>query len=220
MMSLSFVPNWFLGYGLIFELAFAIITLAVSIYSFKIYKLSDQRQSKIFGTAFLLFSISYFIQFFINLSIISEMSENIISVIEFQNLISLNSLAIFSHMIFFTLGLVTLAYMVLNLRSKLIYIGLMIISILFILFSGDKINFFYILSSFLLIVISAYYLKNYIEKKHSRAILILVAFIFLLIGHVHFIFLVNHEIYYVIGNFLELIAYILILINLLKVLRK
>jgi hypothetical protein len=220
MVSLSFVPNWFLGYGLIFELAFAVITLAVSIYSFKIYKLSGQRQSKIFGAAFLFFSLSYFIQLFINLSIIAELNERIMSVIEFQNLVTLNSLAIFSHMIFFTLGLVTLSYMILNVKSKPVYIVMMVLSVGFILLSADKINFFYILSSLLLIVISAHYLKNYLEKKHSRTILIMVAFIFLLFGHIHFIFLVNHEVYFVIGNFLELVAYTLILINLLKVLKK
>ena len=220
MVSLSFFPTWFLGYGLVFELAFAIITLLVSIYSFKIYRLSGQRQSKIFGTAFLFFSLSYLIQFFINVSILSELSERIISVIEFQNIVTLNSLAIFSHMIFFTLGLVTLSYMILNVKNDWIYIGFMIASVLIIFFSADKINFFYVLSSTLLMVISAHYLKNYMEKKHKRTILILIAFVFLLFGHIHFIFLMNHSTYYVIGNFLELIAYVLILINLLNVLRK
>ena len=218
-MSLSFVPNWFLGYGLIFELAFAVITLAVSLYSFRIYKLSGQKQSKLFGTAFLLFSLSYFIQLFINIGIIFELNE-VMTLLEFQDILTLNSLAIFSHMVFFTLGLVTLAYMILNLKNKWVYIGFMALSMLFIFFSADRISFFYVLSSLLLIVISVYYLKNYLKNKHSRTILMVVAFIFLFLGHAHFIFLINHENYYVVGNFLEFFAYTLILINLLKVLRK
>ena len=158
-MSLSFVPNWFLGYGLIFELAFAVITLAVSLYSFRIYKLSGQKQSKLFGTAFLLFSLSYFIQLFINIGIIFELNE-VMTLLEFQDILTLNSLAIFSHMVFFTLGLVTLAYMILNLKNKWVYIGFMALSMLFIFFSADRISFFYVLSSLLLIVISVYYLKR------------------------------------------------------------
>ena len=62
MANLFLIPKWFFGYGVAFELIFAIITLAVALYSFKVYKLSNQNQPKLFGIAFLFFSISYFIQ--------------------------------------------------------------------------------------------------------------------------------------------------------------
>ena len=181
MATISFVPQWFLMYGLGFELAFAIITLAVSIYSFKVYKLSDQRQSKLFGSAFLLFSISYFIQFFLNLSIFLELNEEILNLIEFQNLVTISNLSIFVHMILFTLGLVTLVYMVLNIKNKWIYSGMIAISLLFLLLSADKISFFFILSSFLLIVISIYYFQHSIEKKNTRSIPVVIAFFFLFV---------------------------------------
>ncbi|MCX6750610.1 MAG: hypothetical protein NTZ83_04080 [Candidatus Pacearchaeota archaeon] len=220
MATLSFVPEWFFIYGLAFGLAFAIISLVVSLYSFKIYRLSGQRQSKLFGVAFLLFSISYFIQFFLNLAILSELNEKILNAIEFQNVITMNTLSIFAHMILFTLGLVTLIYMILNVKNKWIYSGLMLVSVLFLLFSANKINFFYVFSSVLLIIISIYYLQHSIKHKNSRSLLMVIAFFFLLIGHIHFIFLINHEIEYVLGSFLELAAYILVLVNLLRVLKK
>jgi len=220
MATLSFVPEWFFVYGLVFGLAFAIITLAVSLYSFKIYRLSNQKQSKLFGTAFLLFSISYFIQFFLNLAIFSELNERILNLIEFQNLITLNTLSIFVHMILFTFGLVTLIYMILNVKNKWIYSGMMLISVLFLLISANKINFFFILSSLLLIIILIYYFQHSIKHKSSRSVLMIVAFFLLMIGHIHFIFLINHEIEYVLGSFLELAAYILILVNFLRVLKK
>ena len=220
MAGLSFVPEWFFVYSLAFGLAFAIITLAVSLYSFKIYRLSGQRQSKIFGTAFLLFSLSYLIQFILNLTVFSELNEQIFSLIEFQHLITLNTLSIFAHMILFTLGLVSLVYMVLNVKNKWIYSGLMIASVLLIFFSANKINFFYVISSILLAIVSVYYFQHSIKDKNSKSVLIVVAFFFLLIGHIHFIFLVNNQIEYVLGNFLELAAYILILVNLLRVLKK
>jgi hypothetical protein len=220
MASLSFVPQWFFVYGLAFGLAFAIISLAVSIYSFKIYRLSGQRQSKLFGVAFLLFSISYFIQFFLNLAIVSELNESILNVLDFQQIITMNNLSIFVHMILFTLGLVTLIYMVIGVKNKWIYSGLMLVSVLFLFLSANKINFFYIFSSALLIVLTMYYFQHSIKDRNTKSIPIVIAFFLLLIGHIHFIFLVNDSIEYVLGSFLELAAYILILINLLRVLKK
>ena len=82
-------------------IADAIITLLVSIYSFRVYRLSGQKKSRTFGLAFLFISISYFIQSFINLAIISELNENVLNLIEFRNLITLDNIAIFFHMIFF-----------------------------------------------------------------------------------------------------------------------
>lgn len=220
MPTLSFAPNWFFAYGLAFGLAFAAISLAVSIYSFKIYKLSGQRQSKLFGVAFLLFSISYFIQFFLNVAIVSKLSERILNIIQFQSVITLNTLSIFVHMVLFTLGLVTLIYMISGVKNKWMYLGLMFFSVLFLFLSANKINFFYIFSSLLLVIISIYYFQHSIKHKSVNSILIVIAFFLLLIGHIHFIFLINNNIEYVLGSFLELGAYILILINLFRVLRK
>jgi hypothetical protein len=220
MASISFIPEWFFVYGLVFGLLFAIITLAVSLYSFKIYRLSGQRQSKLFGTAFLFFSISHFIEFFLNLSIFSELNERIISVINFQSIITLNNLSIFVHMLLFTLGLITLFYMILNVKNKWIYLGLMFVSTLFLLLSANKISFFFIFSSLLLIIISIYYFQHSIKYKNNRLLLVVIAFFLLLMSHIHFIFLIGHEIEYVLGSLLELVAYILILVNLLRVLKK
>jgi hypothetical protein len=220
MTHLSIIPDWFFGYGMMFELAFAIITLAVCWYSFKIYKLSEDRNSKHLGYAFLFFSISYFVQFILNVAMFFELNEKILNIIELKDILTLDVFYILTHMILFTLGLVTLCYMVLKIKNKALYIFMMLFSILIILFSVNQIYIFYIFSSLLLLFITSYYLKNYIKNPNSKGVLMLIAFLFLLFGHLHFIFLMNHPVYYIIGSFLELVAYVLILINLLRVLRK
>lgn len=217
---MAIAPEWFSVYGLAFELAFAIITLAVSLYSFKIYRLSEQKKLRIFGVAFLFISISYFIQFFINLAIIAELSEEVLSIIELRNLITLDNISIFFHMIFFIFGLVTLIYMILGGKNRLMYGISLVVSALFIFLSADSMSFFYIFSSLLLIFILSDYFNNYIKDRNGKTFLIMIAFFCLLVGHLNFIFLISNPIFYVIGNFLELIAYILILINLLRVIKK
>ena len=220
MASISFIPDWFLNYGIIFELAFAIITLFVSIYSFRVYRLSGQKKSRTFGLAFLFISISYFIQSFINLAIVSELNEKVLNIIEFKNLVTLDNLAIFFHMIFFIFGLVTLIYMILGGKNRFIYIISLIVSALFIFASASNLPFFYIFSSLLLIFILSDYVSNYIKNRNGKTLFIMIAFVCLLLGHLNFIFLVNNQLVYVVGNFLELAAYILILINLIRVIKK
>lgn len=220
MTHLSIVPDWFFGYGMIFELAFAMITLAVSLYAFKIYKLSEDRHSKHLGYAFLFFSLSYFIQFILNVAMLFELNEAILNLVELKDIITLDVFYIFTHMILFTLGLVTLCYMALKVKNKAVYVGMLLGSMLIVLFSINQINFFYIFSSLLLLFISIHYLKNYIDGSHNKSLLMVIAFFCLFVGHLHFIFLANHPVYYIIGNFLELVAYTLILINLLSVIKK
>jgi len=219
MHSIYLIPNWFFGLDVIFELAFAVIALVVSLYSYKIYKLSNQNQSKLFMYSFLFISISYFIQSFLNFAILSKLNENICDVLRIQTVENLTLLGIYSHILFFTAGLVTLTYMTLRTQSKKIYSLTLIISLLVVLLSANKLYSFYFLSSILLIYISFHYIFNYFRKKQLKTLLVLVAFIFLLFGSIHFLFSVNHELFYVLGHFFELVAYFLILINLLLILK-
>jgi formate hydrogenlyase subunit 3/multisubunit Na+/H+ antiporter MnhD subunit len=219
MANLYLVPDWFFGFDIIFELAFAIITLIVALYAFKVYRLSEQNQSKLFGWAFIFFSISYFIQSLLNFVIISKLSETICDVIKLQSVTILNAWGISIHMILLIIGLVTLAYMTLKINNPKAYSLVLLISLFSIILSLNKIYWFYFLSSILLIFIVIHYTQNYLKNKQSKTLLVLMAFLFLLFGHIHFIFAVNHALFYVIGHFLELIAYILILINLLLVLK-
>jgi len=219
MINLFSIPEWFFGYDVAFELFFAVITLIVSLYAFKVYKLSNQNQTRLFGFAFLSFSISYFIQSILNYTIISEMAQTICNVVKIQSVDTLNLLGTSTHIFFFIIGLVTLAYMTLNIESKKTYFLLLASSLLSFFIVANKISWFYVFSSLLLIFISMHYLSNFIKNKKPKTFIVFLAFLFLLFGHIHFIFSINHIISYVIGHFLELVAYILILINLVLVLK-
>jgi len=219
MLNLYLIPNWFFGIDVVFELAFAVVSLIVSLYAFKIYKLSNQTQSKLFGFSFLFFSISYFIQSFMNFAIISKLNENVCVALKFQSIDALNTLGIYAHILFFTLGLATLTYMTLRTNNKKLHSLIIVIAIFFILFSANKIYSFYFLSSIFLIYIVSHYFLNYLENKQTKTLLVLIAFIFLLFGNIHFMFAVNHILFYILAHFLELISYSLILINLLLILK-
>lgn len=219
MENIYLISGWFFGWGIIFKLFFALISLSVSLYAFKIYKLSKQNQPKLFGFAFLFFSLSYFIQSFLNFAIISKLNQNICDFLKIQTVETLNILGMYTHMILFMIGIVTLIYMTLNITNKKLYSLILTISLLFILIPQNNLYAFYLLSSIFLIYIFTHYLSNFLKNKQTKTLLISTAFAFLLFGNLHFIFAINHALLYILGNFLELIAYLLILSNLILILK-
>jgi hypothetical protein len=119
----------------------------------------------------------------------------------------------------FTFGLITIIYMILGGKNRRIYFISLLVALLFIALSVDRISFFYVLSSLLLVFILTHYITNYVQHGNSKTFTILAAFVFLLVGHIQFIFIPNNIIYYILGHFLELIAYSLILVNLVRVIK-
>lgn len=213
------ISNWFFGYDIVLELFFAFITLLVSIYSFKVYKLSKQNHPRLFGLAFLSFSIAYFIQSILNYLILSELNKTVCTAIKLQDVGILTNLGMISHMVFFLIGLITLTYMTLKIKSKTTYFILLISSFISFFLVINKIYWFYVFASLLLIFIAGFYFSNFIKHKQGKTFIVFLAFLFLLFGNIHFIFSVNHLLYYEIGHFLELLAYFLVLTNILLVLK-
>ncbi len=214
------VPIWFFGYEVSLELIFALITLVLSIYSFRIFRLSEQRQTKFFGLAFAFISASYFLQSFVSLRMI--LNENINEVLSLVEISTINNLGLRLHMMFFLMGLVTLAYMTFKVKSGKTYAFMLILVVAAIMMSSYVVYLFHLLSTILLAYVLTYYLFNYRRKKKRkrRSLLIIIAFAFLLIGSMDFFFSFSTSMYYVIGHMLELVAYLIILINLITVLRK
>lgn len=214
MTLVSVGPAWFFGIDIVFELVFAIITLIVSIFAFKIYKISLQKQVKLFGVAFLLISISYFIESILNYLILSKLNENICQVMKINSVVILNGLGVSINILLMTMGLALLAFMTFKTEKLRIYWLTLSMALFAIFFSRNALFLFFLFASIFLIFISWYYVDNYLKNKQIKTLLVAVAFIFLLFGKIHFIFSVDHKLFYVIGHFLEIIAYLLILWNL------
>jgi hypothetical protein len=220
MTNLPFIPNWFFGYDILLELTFAIITLIVTLFAFKIYKLTRQRQPKLFAISFLFISLSYFVRSFVNFAIVMKLNENICQALKIVNVNTWDTFGVYVYIILFMIGLITLTYMTCKIASPKMYLLLLSLTIFSLLLSTNALSLYYVMSSILLIFIVIHYFKNYVKRKQAKTLLVLIAFVFLFFGNVHFIFSVNHGLFYIIGHFLELGAYSLILTNLILVIKK
>lgn len=213
------MPQWFAGYNSILEMVFFAVTLLVGAYALKIYRLSDQRQHKLFGLSFLMISASYFIQSVLNFLSRYSMSGGC-NMQTMSSMHALNIAGMYAHMLVFIIGLVTLAYMTLKINDVKSYFLFVAIAIGALIFTSNKLYFFYVISSILLIYISFYYLRNYLQSKKSNALIVFIGFLFLLFAKIHFIFSINHGAFYVAGHLLEFVAYALILINFVSVTKR
>jgi len=211
-------PNWFFNYSIILEVIFAVITLVVSYYAFKVFKLTDKKQAKLFSTAFVFICLSYVIQAMLNIIILWKIADRVVSMINLRDAALLNLFGLYAHALFFIIGIIILAYVnfkVDNIKIVWLIVALVVTSIFF---TPNKLILFYMLSSILLMFIVVNYFLNYVRHKTPNTMLVLVAMIFLLFGALHYLFALDHEIYYVIGHILEFFAYSMILINLYLIL--
>jgi len=217
--NIFITPQWFFGYDVVLELLFAVITLLVSYYAWKIYKVSEERNLRLFSMAFLFIALSYIIQSILNFVILERLDDDIAGMINIQSVYLLNLFGIYMHAILFLVGLLILTYVALKIYSLRTFVLLILLVFSALYFSPYKTFLLFFISTLLLGFIVYYYLTNYWNNRKATTLLVLIAMILLFIGYIHFIFATENSMYYVIGHFMELAAYILVLINLLIILR-
>lgn len=206
-------PDWFFGYDVLLEFLFAIVTFIVALLGFRIYHRTSQKQPLFLAWGFLLISISNILQSILNFLAITELNENVCGVINLQSITVFNTVGTYLHMFFMVLGLAVLSFMTLRSDDLRGLFLIAILSLLAVFFSANPLYFFYVVSSLLLLFISWFFIRNFLQNKQTKTLLVAIAFLFLLFGSVHFLIAVNHQLFYVVGHFLELVAYGLVLTN-------
>lgn len=214
MAQLYVVPKWFFGYDIAMEIIFTLVTFAVAYYSLKVYSIYHQKSSKAFGIGFGFISASYLIWALINLFLLSEVNESM-DAININEIISLGLVGLYSYMFFYIIGVSILAYITLKVKDLKIYFLIVSLSLVGIMLSSNKIIAFHLISAILLSYVVYFYLIEYIVNKNKRTFLVLLAFVFMVLTSINLIFIVTDYYYYIAAHLLNLIAYGLILANLL-----
>lgn len=212
------IPAWFIGTDILLELLFGAITLLLSLTSYHIYRLANQREARLFGNAFVLISLSYFLWALLNGIIFFQVSTAVCQAFAISNARLLSSIGMLLHMVFFLAGLVTWTYTTLGLKNGRAYSLLLLMSLAWLILSYRTLWVFYALTTILFIYLLAHYLQHALKNK--KAIPMCIAVILLLIGTFNFIFSVDLGLYYALGHFFELSAYVLILADLYLVTKK
>ena len=210
-----FIPNWFFGFDIAMELLFSFITFLVAIFAFRVSSITKDRKTKLFGISFLLISLSYVIWAGLNFWSVKLVNTG------FRE-ISINSVAfvgvssLYAYMVLFVAGLVTLAYIICSEGKGKTYYLLLGLSLLVVASSLYKLVSFRILSIFLISFILYHYFDEYLKNKNKKTLYVFLAFILLFLSSIDFLLLPLYYQTYVLGHILELAAYLLILVTLIK----
>ncbi len=219
MPNIFICPEWFFGYDIALEVIFAIVAMMVSFYAWKIFKITDERNIKLFSLAFFFISLSYIAQSALNVILLTQMEEEFCGLVNLQSIYLLNLFGIYVHAILFLIGLLLLTYIALKIYSLQTFILMFILVFTSLYFSPNKTFMLYVLSTTLLGFISYYYMANYWYNRKSTTLLVAVAMLILFVSYVHFMFGMENVLYYVMAHIFELIAYLLVLSNLVIILR-
>lgn len=206
-------PPWFSGFAVLCELLLGIITLLLSIFAFKTHRIISESKVKLFGIAFLFISLSYFTQFLLNFLIFNS-KENLAALVLAFNV------GVYLYMLLRISGLVVLFFTKLRINATEVLLVLVATSLLSVFLSRNPLQAFYLMSSVYLAFISWHFIKNCLVKKQLKIFVVAAAFVFLILGNLNFLFSITHPFWFVPAHALELLAYLLILVNFYLVLKK
>ncbi len=206
-------PSWFFGYDVMLELVFAFVSFLVAVYALKVFRITQQRKTRLFGLSFIFISIAYMLEAIINYLILIELKGGTVSVGDLVEIHSLNIVGVYTHLLFMIIGLVILAYMTFNTEDTKVLLVMLTTSIL-VIFTGRNLFYdFYLLTVVYLFAIAWYYLSNYQRHKQRSTLAVALAFLLLFLGNVQFVFSITNNLFYALGHIIELAAYLLILLN-------
>lgn len=216
---LYIVPQWFFGLSIGLELIFGVAAGIVAAYSYKVYRLSGQRESKLFAWSFMAISFSYLIKAMLNLFVLREVKEGLRE-FTMRDLNAIGSVGLYLHIFLFVTGLMTLTYMSFRIRNTRSYILLVAMGTFMLFFSSNLLVAYNILSSLLILYISFHYYSEYRKNNNHKTLLVLIAFMLLFFAGIGSVAAEDFYANFVIGHILELASYMLIVTSLVLTIRK
>src|SRR3989344_2634796 len=163
-------------------------------------------------------SISYAAWAALNSNIASKLNDGML-VLSLVNPSTIQIAGVYVYIIFFIAGLVTLAYTTIKIERPGVYYLLLGLAMTAVVASVSKFITFRIVSLFLLTFIAYHYFNEWFVNKNTKTSWVFLAFLLLVVSNISFIFTAN-AITYVLGHIIELGAYAILLISLLRTLRK
>ncbi len=220
MATLYSVDFPFLVFVIFFQLFFSFITFLISYFSFKIYRLTHQEHSRSMLIAFLLIFFSYAVQAVFNFLILLGINPEVYVMFGIHPLSVFYNQGLFFHIFFMTIGITFLLLTTFKIKSRKLILVLLFPTLLVLIFARNLLFGFFMITSFYLFFVFHHSLLNYFGHKKKKPLLIALAFFFLWLGQVIFLFMGANPSIYFTAHVFNFIAYSLILFNLLLIIKK
>lgn len=212
-MNIYKVPGSFYLDSVVLQFLFAIVTILVSYYSYRIYRISGEKDDGLFSLSFFFISVSYW-SWLVFTYFVLEPVGKFVYTIDLQNSNFIGLIPIYVHLSFFIIGFSNLVYMKLRVSNQYVYALILCLTLPFLFVAYRLIDFTYIISSVLLFFISLLYIRDYRMRKNRKLFPLIIAFSLLFFSTICFIFGDNYQSFYVMGHLFMALSYLIILIKL------
>jgi len=203
------------------EFLIIIVSIIISYYSHRVYKLINDKNYQFFSFAFLSIAISFVFKILSNLTILNKITlenANFIFVIwhqlEYMQLINFWSFIFYKT--FHLIGFLILFFIVTRTKNKekiFLFIYFCIVAI----FLSIYFNFiFHLTTVFILFSLTFHFYENHKKINSTNSLLVFIAFLIMLISHFFFVFSDMSPLFYLTGEILLLIGFLSLLVNQIK----
>jgi hypothetical protein len=225
-------PQWFYGLDYYFEIIAFLITFIISIYSMRIFFLTWERKYLYFTLAFLSIAGSFAIRAPMDWFIYRNLLPNVPNVANAVSILltppELHGLAILLSILFLLSGFLLLAALYLGVKDPKMIIGLEALLILIVVFQGflfrtieDFIVIAHIFMIVMLVMIVFHQYHHFRKRRSTNSLLVFIALASLLLAHLSYLLIpyLNENLYGV-GHGLQLLGYVMLLVNMVLVFKK
>jgi hypothetical protein len=228
-----FSPQWFLGFDIAIEFFILIVLSTFFILSIRSYRLSNKKNFLYLGAGFLLIALAQLssvltqIVLYYNLSIFQYLGQALVNY-NFSNSFDeiIESVYFFGFFLNRFLTLLGL-FLIYKLPSKEKESGDLVLAVylLFVLclFSPLNSQVYYIFHLTVLLILGLIiknYYNIYSKNKNINTKMLVIVFGILLLSRINFLFLVKSPLFYVMGNIIELVGYVVLLLLMTRILRQ
>lgn len=207
-------PAWFNTFDSIFQILFAVVTLIIAAFSYKAYKLMQERKYKYFCAGFFMMSAGFFVISLSNLLIYTRFYDGIVTRLAEFNLANLFYMV---HIFLMLLSYMLLLVIAMKLQQRRLIALLFAFILLFTVFSYQYYLKFHIISFMLLAFMAWQFYDNYKEKKNLNSGLVFSSFYMLAFAELFFLAMIFMPMLYVVGHAMQLIGFGLLLAMFMRV---
>ena len=215
-------PTWFYGIDYVFDLVSVIVGLLISYFSYKTYRYTSQKKYLYFAASFFLVASAFISKILATIPVYSKqlrvetvglvtVTKYVINKVNWINALGISVARLVMLSAFLILVLVSL-----KIKDRKIIVLL----VYFLIISTTLVSASYIVFHTTLLIMLAIlflnYRRNYLKVKSANAKMVMYSFLLLLISRIFFIFegLINN--FYVVGESVQLVGYLLLLLAIVK----
>ena len=216
-----FGPEWFLGFDQFLDVFSIVASLLVAWYSYNVYKVTSQEKTKYLSVSFSLIGVSFITKVITNYMIYQAKLEFVTCALcgVFEiDLIYI--IGYFMYKLTFLAALIILLILSLKIKDKNIITIISVLGFMLTFFSQLQYYIFHITAAFFLFYIAWSFDRNYRKLRTRSCFLVCSAFWIIFMSQLAFIFVVIDQSFYVMGEIIQLVGYILLIINHIRLLRK